>query len=1053
MPCRADSLNPRVIFHWIRIVLCLFHSTLFVHGNAKEEFFERWVRPILVESCYECHSQQAKRIGGNLRLDSRSAILTGGDLGPAVLLGKPDQSLLIQAIEHADEDLKMPKRKAALSTSKITVLRQWISDGLVWPGIEKPIGNQNPESSFDLAGRKSRLPWIWHRPEATPIPQVRSKNFTNWASDGLDRFVLARLQDNDLHPSTDADDSVWLRRVSQVITGLPPSLTLQESFAAKPKQLRYEFAVDRLLASPRYGERWARHWMDLVRYAESRGHESDFIIANAFHYRDYLIRAFNDDLPYDQFVREHLAGDLIPDPRTTSDGRGNESILGTGWAFLGEEVHSPVDIRQDECDRIDNKIDVLSKTFLGLTVACARCHDHKFDAISQKDYYSLSGFFLSSNFQQVRFESQLANNKVSERLNSLRSSFQPKFWKAVSLPPVDDNRGPLPSGLASTYRISAKSREIVNFSDDGLYGARLLGPALRFLPRGTWFLSHETPHLPSLTSDPVVMRDPSWSHLNLKAGNQADAGSLDATSRSNGMLKTKRFRLENGKLRYLISGSVKVYAAVDSHLMVAGPLHGALVKTFKASSGESQSWVTHDLSEYRGHLVHLEFGTIGDEPLSIYQVIESEKLPENEASQRSKVVHEEHPGIVSTSFSALKVNEFQINRLPLDQQRTAIALAVNILNNRSSGSHASITLIANQLREQERLELEHAQLGSLTAVVLSDNNGVNESILIRGSPKRPGTPAPRGLPSAFETAEVFDEKGSGRLRLANAIASSENPLTARVIVNRVWHHLFGRGIVPTVDNFGYLGERPSHPQLLDYLSHEFVTTNAWSLKQLIRRIVLSRTYRMSSDQHDPSASAKDPENQLLSRFPVRRLEAEAIRDNVLAVTGSLNSTMFGKSIPVHLTDFVVGRGRPGKSGPLDGQGRRSVYVAVRRNFLPTLMTAFDYPTPFSTIGKRNVTNVPAQSLALMNDEFVHEQAKLWAQRLLLSGQAGRSDLDRLNVAFLTAFCRLPTDAERKFCSEALTAFNEFHSDQNQPLNAWTDLCHSLLAMNEFVYIR
>ena len=1036
-------------WHWGVLLFAHCLGILPAQGDTKEAFFERQVRPLLIESCYECHSGQATRLGGNLRLDSRAHILAGGDLGPAAVVGNPDQSLLIRAIEHLDDDLKMPKRSEALGTAQTRTLRKWISDGLVWPGGQPSIDTQQVVNrrGFDLVSRKARLSWIWDPPQASALPEVIRKE---WPLAGLDHFVLAQLESNNLNPNEDAGDSVWLRRISQAITGLPPSLTLQERFSAKPKSLRHGFAVDQLLASPRFGERWARHWMDLVRYAESRGHESDYIIANAYHYRDYLIRAFNDDLPYDEFVTEHLAGDLIPNPRATANGQGNESILGTGWAFLGEEVHSPVDIRQDECDRIDNKVDVLSKTFLGLTVACARCHDHKFDAISQQDYYSLSGFFLSSNFQQVRFETQQANRQVAERLDALRSSYQSKYWKAFAstfsteIESVGQPGGDLASHLPSN------ATEIVSFRDTGLKGARLIGPALRFLPRGTWFISGADSQRTQIASRPAVQRDPAWTGLSLKPSNQKDAGSLDATSRSNGMLKTKRFRLQSGRIRYLIRGSVKVYAAVDSHLMVAGPLHGALVKTFKPDSDVSQRWVTHDLSEYSGHLVHLEFGTLGDDPLAIYQIIE-EGVPSEKDEQGTVLpTPVDTPDDFGGTLAALKKNGFSFSRLASGQQRSALALARSQLAE-SETLQRALQPVSLALYQQEQLELAHASMSSLTAVALSDNNGVDESILIRGSPKRPGNLAPRRLLSAFESTEVFGRESSGRLKLAQSIASPSNPLTGRVIVNRVWHHLFGRGIVPTVDNFGYLGERPSHPELLDYLAIQFVNNDAWSLKRLIRRIVLSRTYRMSSVQHELAAAEKDPKNVLLSRFPIRRLEAEAIRDNVLAVSGSLNSSMYGTSIPVHLTDFVVGRGRPGESGPLDGHGRRSVYVAVRRNFLPTLMTAFDYPTPFSTIGKRNITNVPAQSLALMNDTFVHAQAKIWAQRLL--DRPDLSDQERIKLAFQEAFCRLPSEAEREFCLEALSTFRSFVPGQGEPLKPWTDLCHSLLAMNELVYIR
>nr|NIP95954.1 DUF1549 domain-containing protein [Akkermansiaceae bacterium] len=272
-------------------------------------------------------------------------------------------------------------------------------------------------ADFDFDEYKERLPWIWESPARPSVPSVQD---SSWAHDDIDRFILSALEEDQMRPAEPATDRIWFRRVNFAITGLPPSPAEMRGFLADPPPERRKIAVRKLLASPHFGERWARHWMDLVRYAESRGHESDFSIANAWRYRDYLVRAFNADLPYDRFVIEHLAGDLIEPARLHPESGANESILGTGWPFLGEEVHSPVDIRQDECDRTDNKIDVLSKAFLGLTVACARCHDHKFDAIYQKDYYALSGFVASSSYRQVRFESMEQNMAQARKLRTLR---------------------------------------------------------------------------------------------------------------------------------------------------------------------------------------------------------------------------------------------------------------------------------------------------------------------------------------------------------------------------------------------------------------------------------------------------------------------------------------------------------------------------------------------------------------------------------------------------------------------------------------------------------
>jgi cytochrome c553 len=383
---------------------------------GRAEFFEQRIRPVLVESCYECHSATSKKVKGGLRVDGRAALLKGGETGPAMVSGKADDSLLVAAISHKDKELAMPPKKPALPESVVADFRRWINEGAFWPGEETATAAKG--DAFDLEQRKRQWPWIWETPRRQSLPKVAR---ADWPVSDADYFLLARLEAKQLAPAPPADDRTWLRRVSFALTGLPPSPGEIHAFLADRSPMAKARVVDRLLASPHYGERWARHWMDLVRYAESRGHEGDYVIPNAYHYRDYLVRAFNADVSYDQFVREHLAGDLVASPRLNPMTGGNESVLGTGWAFLGEEVHSPVDIRQDECDRIDNKVDVLSKTFLGLTVACARCHDHKFDAITAKDYYALSGFVLGSSYRQVRFEVMEQERAIAKELAALRA--------------------------------------------------------------------------------------------------------------------------------------------------------------------------------------------------------------------------------------------------------------------------------------------------------------------------------------------------------------------------------------------------------------------------------------------------------------------------------------------------------------------------------------------------------------------------------------------------------------------------------------------------------
>ena len=1080
--------------------------------SVDADFFERKIRPVLVEQCYECHSAESKSLKGGLHLDTRAGLLQGGDTGPAVVVGKPSESLLLKAIRHADPELSMPPKKARLSDSIVSDFDRWIADGAVWPGGDKA----SSAKKFDLAARKASQAWVWQPPRSQPVPQVHN---TAWPQSPIDHFILGKLEQKGIPPAPAVDDRTWLRRVYFGVTGLPPSPQDIQEFLSDTQPGARERVVDRLLASPHFGERWARHWMDLVRYAESRGHESDYHIANAWHYRDYLIRAFNTGVPYDQFLMEHLAGDLLPQPRLQPATDRNESVLATGWAFLGEEVHSPVDIRQDECDRLDNKVDVFTKTFLGLTVGCARCHDHKFDPISTQDYYALSGFLLGSSYRQVRFESMENNRAMAKELESLRSQELPRLARVVStsrqrgvgqvaeyLLAAGQLLGKSPEDIVSAARQRALIPERLqrwvdhlqaaqNNTDHLLHGffrsgsgdsapapadslpagARVLADFTR-LGQNPWKVDGEAfgsrPMLPGELipgADPAqpltrvmtygaARRDAFWNRLSLVAGNEGDSGSLAATTRSGQMLRTPTFTLQSGKLRYLMRGKTRVYAAVDSHIMVTGPLHGRLIQSFNTGDSIQPQWVTHDLSLYSGHRTHIEFGPDGPSELEVLMVVESSETP------TWKPVQPWHaPADVQTPAAFAVAFQKSLNQACLwlaNPQPSGVTGSIPQLANwvvqnpglLESTPDPAVRTAGESFLQAEGALAQRVTWESRTAVAWFDGTGVDESVLVRGKPFKPGPLAPRSLPLAFASARpITNAATSGRYELGLQLIDPENPLVSRVIVNRVWHHLFGRGIVPSVDNFGTLGERPTHPELLDHLAWQFVHEDQWSIKRLIKRLTLTQTYAMSHRASSPRAEEIDPSNALWHCVPIRRLEAEAIRDSLLAISGRLDPAVGGPSIPVHLTEFVVGRGRPDKSGPLDGEGRRSLYTAVRRNFLPTTMVTFDSPTPFSTVGRRNITNVPAQSLALMNDPLFHQQSRVWAERLLRELPEAESTT-RLGWLFETAYGRLPTASEVAACQSTLSELKQFHRVGDNNVELWTDLCHALLNANDFIYV-
>ena len=1103
---RSLRMRLRPAFIWI---LC-FTAGLAVVRAQDPDFFEQRIRPVFHEHCGECHG--AEKQEGGLRLDSRAAMLEGGDSGPAIVPGKPDESILLQAVRHTEKDLQMPPAKAGpkLSDSTIADLAAWVQAGAAWPQADAATAPVKKES-FDLQARKQRLPWIWQTPQRQPVPDAPGAT-------EVDKFIIAKLAAKGLTPAPAADDLTWFRRVCFAISGLPPRRDAMQAFIRDTSPQRRERVVDALLGSVHFGERWGRHWMDLVRYAETRGHEGDNLIANAWRYRDYLIRAFNADVPYDRFVSEHVAGDLLP-PRLDPATGANESVLATGWAFLGEENHSPVDIRQDECERIDNKVDVLSKTFLGLTLACARCHDHKFDAITQKDYYAMSGFLLSSPYRQVRFETMASHAQAAEKLADIRAKHTGAVTAAfagaarpgvmqltsqllaarralqgspdvvtpagnASAPWVEnlkqaaeDAQHPLHAFAVLAREPDAEKAErfkellaqcrtpapalpadaeiMADFTRTGITPWKTDGPGFGRCPLSIGeVITGSTEHpLVRVMVYGAAVCDAFWNRLALSPGTEADSGSQSATARAGRTLLTPRVTLKSGRLHYLIRGKATVYAGVDTHIMLTGPLHGGLAANF--DTGDKLSWVTHDLSAYAGHRTHVEIAPQGDSPLDVLMVVDSPAAPSwlPVTSWQPKA---DAPSLQAVAEAiqadALAALDCLVSGKPAMEPGLA-SLANWMLQQATmlGVSHAVLTDSGGDLMKAQDELAKTIRWDSTLAPALMDASGVDESVLIRGKYQRPGPVAQRGLPEAFDQPRITPADSSGRAELARQLTDPSNPLTARVMVNRVWHHLFGRGIVPTVDNFGFLGERPTHPELLDHLASQFSHEDQWSLKRLIRRLVLTDAFARSSRVTDSRVAEIDPGNLLLHHMPVRRLEGEAIRDALLAVSGRLDGKPFGPPVPVHLTAFIVGRGSPESSGPLDGNGRRSLYTSLRRNFLSTMMQAFDFPTPFSTVGRRNVTNVPAQSLVMMNDPFVREQAALWAVRLQKE-LSGASDEARIAWLFESAFTRPPGADEVRLAIESLAELRALFPGERASA-VWSELCHALMNANDFIYLK
>jgi hypothetical protein len=1041
------------------------------------EFFETKVRPVLAENCYRCHGRKEPK--GKLTLDSRAGLLKGGQNGPAIVPGDPEKSLLVKAIRYKNPELRMPPR-SKLPSEHIDTLTTWIKMGAPWPNSPGDKTPDNKDKEFDLKQRSKH--WSFQPIKMPPPPAVKRKD---WVQSPLDAFILAKLEAAGLSPAAAADKRTLLRRVTFDLIGLPPTPAEIDAFLANKSPQAFAKVVDRLLASPHYGERWGRHWLDLVRYAETYGHEFDFDIPEAYRYRDYVIRAFNLDLPYDQFVTEHIAGDLLGQPRRHPLEGYNESILGTGFFHLGEAKHSPVDVRGDQADRIDNQIDVFAKTFLGLTVACARCHDHKFDPITTKDYYALAGYLQSSRFQRAFIDDP---QPLRQQIDELRAVQAQARALAVSLTAAAlskqlentaqwlQSAASRPSGktqpLLQPWLVLADSKRPLTPAQFAVKRQELLqqlqiqagraksGKHVVFedFSRGNyqdWFVSGEAFGTgPSQAGEVILQANQERPIRGLVRPGIAHSGLI--ANQLQGTLRSKTFLLGKKRIWYHVAGSgAQVNLIIDGYQLIRDPIYGGL--TFGVNSGDKFIWHGQDVSMWQGHRAYIEVLDDGPGYAALDRIVFSDEGPPPEAPNRLLLGMLDDPSLKTPAALASKYQALLLE--VIEQWRTGklgkandAADRIALLNWLLQGEKATIAKADTQqlaaLLEQCK-QREAALPTPRRGLALEDGTTVNERVFIRGNHKTLGeTVPPRFLEVLAGSNQTPPAQGSGRLELAKRMLAPSNPLLPRVMVNRLWKHHFGHGIVATPDDFGHQGQAPTHPELLDYLAAEFVK-QGWSIKKMHRLMLLSSTYQMAS-RAEAKAEEVDPQNKLLHRMPIRRLEAEAIRDAMLAVSGRLDAKMFGRGVMPHLTEHMLGRGRPTASGPLDGAGRRSLYLNVRRNFLTPMFLAFDYPIPFSTMGKRSVSNVPAQALTMMNNPFVLQQAETWAKRVL--AEPGLDPKQRLVKMYVTAFARPPSDSELTDALEFLQEQGKLYGRADHP-RAWTDLCHVLLNVKEFIFVN
>ncbi|OWK47469.1 PSD1 and planctomycete cytochrome C domain-containing protein [Fimbriiglobus ruber] len=875
------------------------------------EFFEKKIRPVLVEQCYSCHSEEAagkKKLKGGLRLDTAAATRKGGEGGPGVVPGKPGESLLLKALNGGDVEQMPPKGK--LPPAVIADFETWIKMGAPDPrSTETPAEQKLPGINLE----KGRKHWSFQPPKAVAAPQVKDKS---WARGDLDRFVQAKLEEKGLKPAPTADKSALVRRVYFDLTGLPPTPEAVASFVSDSSPDAYRKLVDKLLASPQYGERWARHWLDVARYAEDQAHT--FAVQpkiNAWRYRDWVIQSLNADMPYDQFVKLQIAGDLVPE----SAGDRTTRLAGLGFLGLGAEYYKNTNAAQAIADELDDRIDTVTRGFLGLTVSCARCHDHKFDPIPTQDYYSLAGIF---NGSQLTTAPLAADDEV-------------KKYDA-SQAKVKEQDGKIKAWLTDKTRAKgeAEAAKVAKYlaSVQTALAARAKG------------------------------KQPNYEKL-------AAAEKLDV-----------RFLKQWAK--YL----------EPKNASKATPL----LKTWFDAKPETA-----------GEAAAPEFAKLAEEfQTKLMSAVAATKQTEGAKTKPTKEQTELIKAIFSTETSPLRI----------DQAEAEKALAA-----------ADATTLTEMKGELERRKKDVPPMYPVAHVLRG--GGQTMKVYVRGNPAKQGDMAPKGFLQVVPISVPVAEKNHeyNRLDLASAIASRDNPLTARVIVNRVWAQHFGRGLVNTPGNLGALGDRPSHPELLDWLAVRFME-NGWSLKWLHREIVTSVTYCLSSTP-DAGNAEKDADNVYLWRANRRRLEVEPWRDALLAVAGRLDATQGGPT--TNLRD--------------SNNTRRTVYAKISRHELDGLLRLFDFPDANVTAEKRTLTTVPQQQLFVLNSDFMVSQAKAFAERVK---KAETTDEARIRLAYQLAYGRQATPAEVALGVDFLKS-SPVSTDK---LSLWEQYAQALLAANEFMYV-
>lgn len=1111
------------------------------------EFFEKRIRPLLVERCFACHGEDLSE--SELRLDSRADMLEGGSRGAAIVPGEPDKSLLIRAVNHADTLAMPPKEK--LSQRDINDLIAWVKNGAVWPDSDKPKAvTKKPLVKSDSKPMQftdeQKNFWAF-QPMSHPRPPA--VKLERWVQSPIDRFILVELEARGLKSAEIADKRMLIRRATFDLIGIPPTPDEVTEFLADNEPDAFARVIDRLLASPRYGERWGRHWLDVARYGDSNGLDENLAHANAFRYRDWVISAFNRDLPFDEFVREQIAGDLLPPDGDPNDpavaARQSDRLTATGFLVIGAKMLAEDDPLKMQMDIVDEQVDTIGKAFMGLTLGCARCHDHKFDPLSMADYYSLAGIFKSTksmlNFSVVASwnERPLGSPAELQQHAEQKQHIADKQTEINQLVAKANEQLLEEARLRVADYVRAAAREIYLDKTSRSFGAEFDKRADKFTPplEGVQIIeaeNYQRGNALKLSTGygegiGVILSNGNgeWTAeydvtvpvagLYQIETRYAAAGSRPTQLSLNGqVIKPDALKEVTGSWnpdtqRWHIEGSYEFKAGVNvirlyrqpplphiDRLLIArlvsgtaiaagretdnpdnspaasavplSPLRAAFVSQWRRTLEKTADDATTPFADWRALLMSLDQTDIAKKAETASALL---PLADKTAAELSAVV---------AAWKDLKTSEAGkvATELPNARQETLRKL----LFNSAEGSPFAVpknaeeyftaeTKAVLQSRRDEAKQLD-ATLPKLPVVMAVGEGTVEDLPLhLRGNHTTLGK---EKLPRRFPRIVAGDQQTpiaadhSGRLEFARWLTEPTHSLTARVAVNRIWQGHFGEGLVRSPDNFGLLGDKPTHPALLDWLATEFVgrisnpsPTNAlaqdglenrptnWSLKRLHRAIMLSSAYQMQTTFSE-AAFLADPDNRLWWRRNRRRLEVESIRDSLLAVSGRLENSMGGTLLPSPNRAYVTGTAN--NYPQIYNANRRSVYLPVIRSALYELYQVFDFAEPSVLNGKRDTTTLATQALFMLNSQLVSDQAGAIASELLASDG---DDAARVRHVFQRTLQREPTSSEVSRALDFVQRFDAATETGGTPaerrLAAWKGFCRSQLASSEFLFVE